>query len=103
MCAICPGTLLTILYILYIMYIMNTFTVTATELKNNPSEIINRVHYEKKTAFIERYGKVIARMIPETKSKPKETLNEIWNRYAGSIPGIPDVKNFVHSTLIVSS
>ncbi|MBI5614385.1 hypothetical protein HY947_05650 [Candidatus Gottesmanbacteria bacterium] len=73
---------------------MDTFTVTATELKNNPSEIINRVHYEKQTAFIKRYGKIIARMTPEINDKPKESFNEIWDRYAGAIPGISDVKKF---------
>ena len=71
---------------------MNTFTVTATEFKNNSADIINRVYYEKKTALIERHGKIMARLTPE--EPKKETFNEIWNRYAGSIPGIPDVKKF---------
>ena len=71
---------------------MNTFTVTATDLKNRPADILNRVYYEKKTALIERHGKVIARVSPE--SPKKETLSEIWKRYGGIMPDFPDVTKF---------
>lgn len=73
---------------------MNTFTVTATELRKNAADILNRIYYEKKTALVERAGKVIIRMTPENADTPKESLLEIWNRYAGSIPDFPDVKKF---------
>lgn len=73
---------------------MDTFTVTATQLKNTPADILNRVYYEKKIALVERHGKVIARVTPEINDKPKESFNEIWDRYAGTIPGIPNVRKF---------
>ncbi len=73
---------------------MNTFTVTATELRNNASDILNRVYYEKKVALIERAGKVIVRIIPEDAKASKESFLEIWNRYAGTIPDFPDVKKY---------
>lgn len=65
---------------------MNTFTVTATDLRKNAADILNRVYYEKKIALVERAGKVIVRMHPETLS-----LNPIPLRSFGAIPDFPDV------------
>lgn len=73
---------------------MNTFTVTATDLRKNAADILNRVYYEKKIALVERAGKVIVRMHPDYPDKPKESLLDVWSRYAGSIPDFPDVKKF---------
>lgn len=73
---------------------MNTFTVTATDLRKNASDILNRVYYEKKIALVERAGKVIVRMHPENTDISKEPLLDVWNRYAGSIPDFPDIKKF---------
>ncbi len=73
---------------------MNTFTVTATELKNNSADILNRVYYEKKTALIERHGKVIAMLNPKAITVPKETPAEVWKRYGGSMPDLSDVRKF---------
>lgn len=70
---------------------MDTFTVTATEAKQNFSDILNRVAYERKTALVKRHGKVIARLSPEEKSTKKD-LNAIWKSFAGSMPDFPDVK-----------
>lgn len=77
------------------MYIMNTFTVTATELKTNPSHIINRVMYEKKTAIVKRHGKTVLEMIPKS-----DITSDTFNVHAalkksfGSIPDFPDVTKF---------
>ncbi|MEK7141181.1 MAG: hypothetical protein AAB800_01395 [Patescibacteria group bacterium] len=73
---------------------MNTFTVTATDLRQNAADILNRVYYEKKIALVERAGKVIVRIHPEIIDTPKESFLGVWNRYAGSIPDFPDVKKF---------
>ncbi len=73
---------------------MNTFTVTATELRNNASDILNRVYYEKKIALVERSGKVIVRITPEDTKASRESFLEVWNRYAGTIPDFPDVKKY---------
>lgn len=73
---------------------MNTFTVTATDLRKNAADILNRVYYEKKIALVERAGRVIVRMHPENTDISKEPLLDVWNRYAGSIPDFLDVKKF---------
>lgn len=43
---------------------MRTFTVTMTDLKNNTSDILNKVYYKGKIARITRHGKIIAYMEP---------------------------------------
>ncbi|MDP1722193.1 MAG: hypothetical protein Q8L37_03210 [Candidatus Gottesmanbacteria bacterium] len=73
---------------------MNTFTVTATDLRKNAADILNRVYYEKKIALIERAGKVIVRMHPSNTDAPHESFLDVWNRSAGSMPDFPDVKKF---------
>ncbi len=73
---------------------MNTFTVSATDLRKNAADILNRVFYEKKIALVERAGKVIVRINPEVSDVPKESFLDVWNRYAGSMPDFPDVKKF---------
>ena len=73
---------------------MNTFTVTATDLRQNAADILNRVYYEKKIALVERAGKVIVRIHPEIIDTPKESFLGVLNRYAGPIPDLPDVKKF---------
>lgn len=65
---------------------MNTFTVTATELRKNAADILNRVYYEKKVALVERAGKVIVRMHPAALS-----LIPASSRSFGAIPDFPDV------------
>lgn len=73
---------------------MNTFTVTATELKRNPADILNRVAYERKTALVERHGKIIAEISPTKTAVKKNTkdLQAIWDSFGGSMPDFPDVK-----------
>ncbi|OGG12463.1 hypothetical protein A2875_04340 [Candidatus Gottesmanbacteria bacterium RIFCSPHIGHO2_01_FULL_46_14] len=65
---------------------MNTFTVTATDLRKNAADILNRVYYEKKVALIERAGKVIVRMNPEEPSLIPSLI-----RSFGAIADFPDV------------
>lgn len=65
---------------------MNTFTVTATELRKNAADILNRVYYEKKIALVERAGKVIVRMHPEALSVSPLSIKSF-----GAVPDFPDV------------
>lgn len=67
---------------------MNTFTVTATDLRKNAADILNRVYYEKKIALVERAGRVIVRMHPEAPSLVPASL-----RSFGAIPDFPDIIN----------
>ena len=73
---------------------MDTFTVTATHAKQNFADLLNRVAYEKKTALIEKHGKVIVRVVPEKNTPPKKSLQEIWDSLGGSMPDFPDVTKF---------
>lgn len=66
---------------------MKTQSISATELKQQTAEILNMVLYQGKTAYIERHGKIIAKIMPVNNpitSKIKET-------YFGTIPEFPDV------------
>lgn len=65
---------------------MNTFTVTATDLRKHAADILNRVYYEKKTAFVERAGRVIVRMIPGEPFAKSPLI-----RSFGAAPNFPDV------------
>jgi len=72
---------------------MNTTAVTATELKNNTADILNRVYYEKKIAIVERYGEPIARIVPVEKEKSKKDIEAVLKRYYGIMPDFPEVTN----------
>lgn len=73
-------------HFVYNIHYMNTFTVTATELRKNAADILNRVYYEKKIALVERAGKIIVRMNPEETSPTPSLI-----RSFGAIPDFPDV------------
>lgn len=73
---------------------MNTFTVTATELRKNAADILNRVYYEKRIALVERAGRVIVRMTPTEPDGAKESFADVWKRFGGVMPDFPDVKKF---------
>lgn len=66
--------------------------ISASELKNNVSKVLNDVYFDKKTALIKRYGKTVAKIIPvykeETKSK---NIRSLLNKYFGILPDFPDV------------
>lgn len=71
---------------------MNTTYIDATELKNNVSEILNSVYYEKKIAIVKRYGKNIVKIVPyKAEDKAKSNISILLNKYYGAIPDFPDV------------
>lgn len=66
-------------------------TISATELKNRVSEVLNEVAFKGNITVIERYGKPIARIVPA------ENLDKILNKYFGALPDFPDVTKFRRS------
>ena len=73
-------------HFVYYIHYMNTFTVTATDLRKNAADILNRVYYEKRTALVERAGRVIVRMVPE-----EPLPSPLLIRSFGAAPDFPDV------------
>lgn len=41
-----------------------TTVISATELKNRVSEVLNEVYYHQKVFIVKRYGKSIVKIIP---------------------------------------
>ncbi len=68
---------------------MHIVNVSASELKNNVSNILNDVYFNKKTAVIKRYGEIIAKIVPI--DKENKGIRSILDKYLGSLPDFPDV------------
>lgn len=68
-----------------------TTVISATELKNRVSEVLNEVAFKGNVAVIERYGKPIAKIVPA------ENLDKVLNKYFGALPDFPDVTKFRRS------
>lgn len=68
---------------------MHIFNISATTLKNNVANILNDVYFDKKTAVIKRYGKIIAKIVPVDKAS--EDTGSILDKYFGALPDFPDV------------
>lgn len=68
-----------------------TTIISATELKNRVSEVLNDVAFKGNVAVIERYGKPIAKIVPA------ENLDKVLNKYYGALPDFPDVTKFRRS------
>src|SRR5437764_508634 len=54
-----------------------TTTISATELKNKISEVLNKVAFRGDVTIIERHGKPIAKIIPTEESDSERETNEI--------------------------
>lgn len=48
------------------MSIVNTITVSATDLKRDTSEIINKVAYGGVSAVVEKHGEPVVKIVPAT-------------------------------------
>lgn len=72
-----------------------TTVISATELKNRVSEILNEVAFKGNVAVIERYGKPIAKMMPIEKKGllSREEIRKVLDATFGSIPDFPDVRS----------
>lgn len=62
--------------------------ISASELKERISEVLNSVHFEKKVAIIERYGKPVAKIVP---FDTKKNVSSLVDKYFGILPDFPDV------------
>lgn len=65
--------------------------ISATQLKNNISYILNEIHYKRNVAIIERYGRPIAKIIPMDGEKTVSGLKKVLDESFGMIPDFPDV------------
>lgn len=76
-----------------------TTIISATELKNRVSEVLNEVTFNGNVAVIERYGKPIAKIVPVEDSikKGKEEIRKALDSTFGSLPDFPDVTKFRRS------
>ncbi len=76
-----------------------TTTISATELKNRVSEVLNEVVFKGNVAIIERYGRPIAKVVPvEEKSLlTREEVRKALRATFGSLPDFPDVTKFRRS------
>ena len=68
---------------------MHIVNISATTLKNNVSNILNDVYFNKKTAVIKRYGEIIAKIVPV--DKENRNVRSILDKYFGALPDFPDV------------
>lgn len=73
--------------------------ISATELKNRVSEILNEVAFKGNVAVIERYGKPIAKVVPvkEKNLLSREEIRKALNATFGSLRDFPDVAKFRRS------
>lgn len=73
--------------------------ISATELKNRVSEVLNEVAFNGDVAVIERYGKPIAKIVPieDSAKKGKEEIRKALDSTFGSLPDFPDVTKFRRS------
>lgn len=73
---------------------MNTTTISATELKNRVSEVINRVHFGDEEVVVTKTGKPFVRISPfylREENKSKEYRKKLLDKYFGILPDFPDV------------
>ncbi len=66
---------------------MHIVNISASELKNNVSNILNDVYFNKKTAVIKRYGTIIAKIVPV--DKENKDVRSILDKYFGALPDFP--------------
>lgn len=78
-------------------------TFTATELKNNPAEILNLAVYGGYEVMIGKYGKEVAKVVPVKRNLVGKNYKELIAEFYGSIPDFPDVTRNRKSRKIVSA
>lgn len=68
-----------------------TTVISATELKNKVSEVLNGVSFRGDVAVIERYGRPVAKIIPIDRELDLANLKKALDESFGSLPDFPDV------------
>lgn len=76
-------------YFVYYVQYMHIINISATTLKNNVSNILNDVYFNKKTAIIKRYGEAIAKIVPV--DNENKDIGSILDKYFGALPDFPDI------------
>jgi prevent-host-death family protein len=68
--------------------------VSATELKNKTSEILNMVAFGGYEIVVKKHGNDFVKVTPIATVKPKKDYNKIADKLFGSIPDFPEVYKF---------
>lgn len=68
---------------------MHIINISASELKNNVSNILNDVYFNKKIAVVKRYGETIAKIVPV--DKENKDVRSVLDKYFGALPNFPDI------------
>ncbi|MBI2074841.1 MAG: type II toxin-antitoxin system prevent-host-death family antitoxin [Candidatus Levybacteria bacterium] len=77
---------------------MHKTHISATELKNRVSEVLNEAYYKGRVTVIERHGKPIAKISPvKGKIETTESIKNALHATFGSLPDFPDVTKFRRS------
>lgn len=63
---------------------MHIASVSAITLKNNVSNILNEVYFNKRTTVIKRYGEIIAKIVPV--DKKNKDVRSVLDKYFGALP-----------------
>ncbi len=72
-----------------------TTVISATELKNKVSEVLNNVYFTGNETVIEKHGKPIARIVPindKVKKMSKKDIKRVLDETFGILPDFPDVR-----------
>ncbi len=74
-----------------------TTVISATELKNKVSEVLNTVYFNGTETIVEKHGKPIARIIPindKARKMSKKDIKRVLDETFGSMPDFPDVTKY---------
>lgn len=75
---------------------MSTHYISATELKKNISDVLNRVYYKGEETLVKRHNEVIAKIIPVAKEKNLPDKKVLLKKYFGIMPDFPDITGMRH-------
>lgn len=70
---------------------MSITNISATELKNNVSEIIDNVRLHRTIAIVKKYGRPMVKIIPFEEEKNRIGEETLIAKTYGSLPDFPDV------------
>lgn len=73
-----------------------TTVISATELKNKVSKIINEAYFKRETIIVEKHGKPMIKIMPIEEDREKK-IKEALDKYCGIMPDFPDVTKFRRS------
>lgn len=76
--------------------------ISATDLKNKMSDVINEVRFKGVVTIVEKHGKPVAKIVPinadDSESDFRESnIEKDLKRTFGSLPNFPDVTSFRRS------